>query len=207
MLSGKTSCGCGATPVPRHSQRTPSPASAVPCASAAGSAPGRPGHSIPSQDPVFVSRKGHYRRKIDRLAVEPGYAPHPYVAAEHSAALNDSSNTNAVARAEWHELRFQDLDVEGPEGRREGPIDVLSCTTTMEVGIDIGSLTAVALRNVPPGPCELPAASWACWPKRLGLGDGRHLLRCGQPRPGVLLGSGRDGEWAGAQPYAEPRQS
>ena len=105
----------------------------------------------PSHDPVFVSRKGHYRRQVERLADEPGYAPHPYVAAEHSAALNDSSNRNAVARAEWHELRFQDLDVEGPEGRREGPIDVLSCTTTMEVGIDIGSLTAVALRNVPPG--------------------------------------------------------
>ncbi len=105
----------------------------------------------PSQDPVFRSRKGHFRRHIERYALEPGYAPHPYVAAEHSAALNDSSNSAAVARAEWHELRFQDLDVEGPEGRRDGSIDVLSCTTTMEVGIDIGSLTAVALRNVPPG--------------------------------------------------------
>ena len=105
----------------------------------------------PSQDPVFLSRKGHFRRNVERLSTEPGYAPHPYVAAEHSAALNDSSNSAAVARAEWHELRFQDLDVAGPEGRREGPIDVLSCTTTMEVGIDIGSLTAVALRNVPPG--------------------------------------------------------
>ena len=105
----------------------------------------------PNSDPVFRSRKGHYRRHVERLAFDHDYAPHPYVAAEHSAALNDSSHSGAVARAEWHELRFQDLDVEGPEGRRGGPIDVLSCTTTMEVGIDIGSLTAVALRNVPPG--------------------------------------------------------
>lgn len=105
----------------------------------------------PSRDPVFVSRKGHYRRHVERLMNEPGYALRPYVAAEHSAALNAADGSSEFGLAEWHELRFQDLDVEGPDGTCEGPIDVLSCTTTMEVGIDIGSLSAVALRNVPPG--------------------------------------------------------
>lgn len=112
---------------------------------------GRTSPLDPESDPVFRSRKGHFRKPTERLRTDPEYKPHPYVAAEHSAALNDSSTASAVARAEWHELRFQDLDVLGPEGRKEGPIDVLSSTTTMEVGIDIGSLTAVALRNVPPG--------------------------------------------------------
>lgn len=105
----------------------------------------------PDSDPVFRSRKAFFRRLYERLS-DPadGYAPHQLIAEEHSAALNDSGMANAMSRNEAYELRFQDIPIE-QDGQPGAPIDILSCTTTMEVGIDIGGLTAVALRNVPPG--------------------------------------------------------
>jgi hypothetical protein len=105
----------------------------------------------PANDAVFRSRKSFYRRFWERLSdAEDGYAPHQLIAEEHSAALNDSGLANAISRNEAYELRFQDIPIE-QDGQIGSPIDILSCTTTMEVGIDIGGLTAVALRNVPPG--------------------------------------------------------
>lgn len=105
----------------------------------------------PTRDTVFRSRKAFYRRLWERLS-DPNdtYTPHQLIAEEHSAALNDSGLANAMSRNEAYELRFQDIPIE-QDGRVGSPIDILSCTTTMEVGIDIGGLTAVALRNVPPG--------------------------------------------------------
>lgn len=97
-------------------------------------------------DNVFMTRKGFYRKDVDQKTSDL----RPFVAEEHTAAIGAVDAQDAFSRAEWHEMRFQDLDVLGPGGEPGGIVDVLSCTTTMEVGIDIGSLTAVALRNVPP---------------------------------------------------------
>lgn len=85
------------------------------------------------RDPVVQALKGTGR---------PSYVS----AEEHTAQLSQRDTGELFATTEKHELQFQDVLID----EDALPVDVLSCTTTMEVGIDIGSLTAVGLRNVPP---------------------------------------------------------
>ncbi len=60
----------------------------------------------------------------------------PVRAEEHSGQVEGEERREI-------ELRFRD---------GEDPLNVLVCTPTMELGIDIGHLNAVTLRNVPPSP-------------------------------------------------------
>jgi ATP-dependent helicase YprA (DUF1998 family)/Zn finger protein HypA/HybF involved in hydrogenase expression len=96
-------------------------------------------------DPYLKARKSFWRDPVSAALSTPGGLSNLYVE-EHTAQLSNRDRKAVHSTTELHELRFQDVLI----NPKERPIDVLSCTTTMEVGIDIGSLVAVALRNVPP---------------------------------------------------------
>jgi ATP-dependent helicase YprA (DUF1998 family) len=105
----------------------------------------------PDSDQVFTARKGYYRASTVDVLRAPPIRPIALIAAEHTAQLNVAQADEVFSKTEEHELLFQDVDLGADDGGRERPaIDVLSCTTTMEVGIDIGTLSGVSLRNMPP---------------------------------------------------------
>ncbi len=104
------------------------------------------GQMIREEDGNYLdARYGFYRDQVNRALLGDSVEPFGLTTAEHSAQLSSLNDDDAFSTTEKYELRFQDVRVDN-----EPPIDVLSCTTTMEVGIDIGALTGVALRNVPP---------------------------------------------------------
>ncbi len=101
----------------------------------------------PDTDAVFSARKGYYRADTLKVLAKTPVPPVTLIAAEHTAQLNVAQETEAFSKAEEYELLFQDVEL---EKKRKPAVDILSCTTTMEVGIDIGALSGVALRNMPP---------------------------------------------------------
>lgn len=106
----------------------------------------------PAEDAVFSARKGYYRSPVIGALATPPDIPVALIAAEHTAQLNAPQSEDVFSKAEENELLFQDVDIgwSSSTGDRTA-VDVLSSTTTMEVGIDIGALSGVALRNMPPG--------------------------------------------------------
>jgi hypothetical protein len=89
-------------------------------------------------DPNSQLADHHYRRTF----AFPDEGPIPLVAKEHTAQLSPKLATE-------YQVAFQDghyPDV--------GQINVLSSSTTFELGVDLGDLEAVFLRNVPPSPAN-----------------------------------------------------
>jgi len=86
------------------------------------------------------------RTTLDRRNLEGNYFRQVYATLLGEAvsvqAEEHSGQVSGQERREI-ELRFRDS---------EDPLNVLICTPTMELGIDIGHLNAVTLRNVPPSP-------------------------------------------------------
>jgi hypothetical protein len=89
-------------------------------------------------DPAGRLAENHYRRSY----AHPDETPVPLTAREHTAQL-------APMLATAYQKAFQD-----GHHPAEGQINVLSCSTTFELGVDLGDLEAVLLRNVPPSPAN-----------------------------------------------------
>lgn len=89
-------------------------------------------------DPDARLADHHYRRTYSGA----NDAPVPLAAKEHTAQLGSKLATD-------YQLAFQ--DGHHPDA---GQINVLSSSTTFELGVDLGDLEAVFLRNVPPSPAN-----------------------------------------------------
>jgi hypothetical protein len=96
-------------------------------------------------DPGLRTRTDFYREPI--LQVISGLRdPMHLTAEEHTAQLSHRDAQEVSSTTEEYELRFQDIGLSADRPA----VDVLSCTTTMEVGVDIGSLLGIGLRTMPP---------------------------------------------------------
>lgn len=87
---------------------------------------------IENSEVVRLREQGIWSNLHDRI-IEGGFY---YRTAEHSAQIGSQ-------KLQKYEREFKD-----------GKINVLSCSTTMEMGVDIGGMVAVVMNNVPPHPAN-----------------------------------------------------
>ncbi len=94
--------------------------------------------TLKAADPNILLADHHYHHTY----TAPDAGPVPLVAREHTAQL-------APALAAQYQVAFQDGHCAEAASESQ-QINVLSSSTTFELGVDLGDLEAVFLRNVPP---------------------------------------------------------
>nr|BBH93040.1 hypothetical protein KTA_12390 [Thermogemmatispora argillosa] len=100
---------------------------------------------LPAGDISLQARTAFYREPLRQVLA--GQRPIIHLTAEeHTAQLSYRDSQAVSSTTEEYELRFQEIGISA----EKPAIDVLSCTTTMEVGVDIGQLLGVGLRTIPP---------------------------------------------------------
>ena len=75
---------------------------------------------------------------------------HNHYARLYSEQGGSGGGTNSIAREHTAAIGIR-VREELEEEFRVGDVNLLSCTTTMELGVDLGELEAIMCRNVPPG--------------------------------------------------------
>ena len=80
--------------------------------------------------------------ELQRLGVWQGWSRRIFSLVDYFQVSEHSAQIDA--------RRLRDLE----DRFRRGRINVLSCSTTMEMGVDIGGLSAVAMNNAPPSPAN-----------------------------------------------------
>jgi hypothetical protein len=119
------------------------------------------GHLI-TKDPADTLGNNHYRH------IYQTEAPVPLVAKEHTAQLT-------ADRARVYQQAFQ----EG-HSQAEGQINILSCSTTFELGVDLGDLEAVFMRGIPPTPTNYQQRAGRAG---RGVGKAAFVVSFALPRP------------------------
>ena len=101
---------------------------------------------IESSEILERRRNYYYRLALQATSGAEYPDPFPMRALEHTAQI---SATNSANRERYFQDQFIPSGAE-QENPHECRVDILSVTTTMEMGIDIGDLTVVGLHNTPP---------------------------------------------------------
>jgi len=92
----------------------------------------RCGGQVSRIDPVTRAEQDPENHYLAQYAYDPA-APVFGIAREHTATIGTKDRDELEAKF------------------KRGEVNLLSCTTTMEMGVDLGDLEAVLCRNVPPG--------------------------------------------------------